>query len=58
MEYSRSPEFLENNRDRPRDVRRSANVTKGRPSKFCHADFRKLISPFNMSIISSLSEAM
>lgn len=36
----------------------NTSVISGRPKRFCHADFKKFISPFRMSIINSLSEAM
>lgn len=44
--------------NRPRFEFFNTSVTKGRPSRFCQADLRKLISPLRMSIISSLSDAM
>lgn len=44
--------------NQPRLAALTTSVTSGRPNKFCQADFKKLISPFRMSMVSSLSLAM
>lgn len=45
-------------KNEPRLAFRSTSVTSGRPRRLCQADFKKLISPFVISIKSSLSDAM
>lgn len=52
----RNIDFYFNNR--PRWTALTTSVTSGRPNKFCQADFKKLISLFKMSMVSSLSDAM